>query len=265
MRESKNDGRTRTRVDICLRVCGAIGLDLERFLAECDVERGSTASAKGSDGASSSSSSSSSGRSSTRDAVIARADELARKLNVSELVADLGKRCYYRLLADICRSEERRLKERAREQLRCLLRDKRMHAALLAMSFEMILHVHAPLARPFPAVLRAMQVSSPSASRSSISYLSSSRDDAALSLKLLLLLLLPLSAPCLPSLLPCCSACLTRVQSWCLCVFLVSKLSLAWPCVRACVRVVCMPCNLLRLLRLGGGRKDRCRSLSCLS
>eukprot|EP00277_Geminigera_cryophila_P043422 CAMPEP_0173088548 /NCGR_PEP_ID=MMETSP1102-20130122/25046_1 /TAXON_ID=49646 /ORGANISM="Geminigera sp., Strain Caron Lab Isolate" /LENGTH=208 /DNA_ID=CAMNT_0013971565 /DNA_START=56 /DNA_END=679 /DNA_ORIENTATION=- len=52
--------------------------------------------------------------------------------------------------------EEARLK---RSNFAPLLKDAQMHRALLAISFEMVLHVHAPLVKPFAQVLRSLEVS----------------------------------------------------------------------------------------------------------
>jgi hypothetical protein len=111
---------------------GAQDADLERFLAACGDENA------------------------TRDAVTTRADQLARKIGVSDDVVNTGKKLYYRLLRDICLKEEERLK---RSTFAPLLKDGQMHRALLAICFEVVMHVHAPLAKPFPGVLRVMEVS----------------------------------------------------------------------------------------------------------
>lgn len=111
---------------------GAEDADLVRFLAACDTSNA------------------------THAGVVARADQLVDKLNVSQDVGQVGKRLYYRLLRDICLKEEERLK---RSNFASLLKDEQMHRALLAFCFEIVLHVLSPVARPFPVVLRMTGVS----------------------------------------------------------------------------------------------------------
>ena len=111
---------------------GAKDADLVRFLAACDSSNVTNAE------------------------VVARADQLADKLKVSQEVCDLGKGVYFRLLRDICLKEEQRLK---RSNFAPLLKDEQMHRALLSFCFEVVIQVHTPLARPFPAVLQVMGVS----------------------------------------------------------------------------------------------------------
>ena len=72
----------------------------------------------------------------TRDAVVRRADQIATKLVDADNAQDMGKRFYYWLLREICLKEELRLK---RSNFGPLLKDERMHRALLAFCFEVIL------------------------------------------------------------------------------------------------------------------------------
>ena len=117
---------------LLLKAQGAEDADLERFLTAC-----------GDGGA-------------TKAAVITRANEIAAKLQVAAHVQDAGKKIYYQLLRDICLKEEQRLK---RSAFPGLLRDGKMHGALLALCFELVLHVYEPLALPFPGVLTRLKVS----------------------------------------------------------------------------------------------------------
>ena len=117
---------------LLLKAQGAEDADLERFLTAC-----------GDGGA-------------TKAAVITRANEIAAKLQVAAHVQDAGKKIYYQLLRDICLKEEQRLK---RSAFPGLLRDAKMHGALLALCFELVLHVYEPLALPFPGVLTRLKVS----------------------------------------------------------------------------------------------------------
>ena len=72
----------------------------------------------------------------TRDAVVRRAHQISTKLVDAENVQDMGKRFYYWLLREICLKEEQRLK---RSNFGPLLKDERMHRALLAFCFEVTL------------------------------------------------------------------------------------------------------------------------------
>ena len=68
-------------------------------------------------------------------------------------VQDMGKRFYYWLLRDICLKEEQRLK---RSNFGPLLKDEKMHRALLAFCFEVLLMQHPHALARFSGVERAL-------------------------------------------------------------------------------------------------------------
>jgi len=117
---------------LCRFLDGALGEkdpNLERFLAGCGDKN------------------------ETRDAVVGRADQVAAMLADAAEVQDMGKRFYYWLLRDICLKEEQRLK---RSNFGPLLKDEKMHRALLAFCFEVLLMQHPHALARFSGVERAL-------------------------------------------------------------------------------------------------------------